>query len=188
MGSAFFPENNSTDASTAKAFSSFIMEQYLPKGKVRRMVKQYEKAFWTGSSDFNACKAFQCQPTFKLYKPVQKEDVPGSVNGTAIPEGLTAANQSKTHSTVSYRSEVNKNFNYVFPHSKTHSSSNEGNSIDELQLKSTTEPPSPKKKRSHFTNYRYGGKSDGQQFDNSNWNYPKKTYFSNVLGTPTVKS
>lgn len=195
MGAIIFPDNNSTDASTAKAFSSFIMEQYLPKGKIRKTVKQFEKAFWTGSTSSSSCKAFNCQPTFKIYKSFQDQVYSTSKNGSATNNNTTSQQTKTSSSSTSSKWTAHKNVNYIYSHPKNKDNGHTHSKIsllDDVQSVTTESPVKLKMKRSHYSQ-RYGdlGKQTGggvgkpTTYLGGNQN---KAYFSSVFGTPVVKS
>lgn len=197
MGATIFPQNNSTgsDSNNAKAFSNFIVEQYFPKGKIRRSIKQFEKAFWSGSSSLNSCEAFTCQPTFKMHTSFQEERDGGleGINGTITATADNQRHQKTSFTTV--ESELNQNVNYIYPHSdsKVNAGTLYNNSYDKQEKKATTTLDSPlglKTKRSHFTR-RHGNfsKNSVERKVSSYWDgSKKKPYFENAFGTPIVKS
>lgn len=156
MGSIMFPDNITDASTTAKAFSSFITEQYLPKGKVRKLLKQYEKAFWAGSSSSSSCDAFNCQPTFKVYKSSQDQGFYASEsnrNGSS-----TSAKTNDQQKISSSKWAAHKNVNYIYSQAKGNDNSLSHNKISpstEDKSGTTELPVKLKMKRSHYSQ-RYG--------------------------------
>jgi len=65
---AFVLPTNITQIPTAKTLTSYIVDQAVPKGKVRKMLKQVQKAFWLGSSGPEHCGLYHCKPSFHLHQ------------------------------------------------------------------------------------------------------------------------
>ncbi|CAL8101781.1 unnamed protein product [Orchesella dallaii] len=184
LGTIFYPENNLTDTGTAKAFTEFVMDQYIPKGKVKRTLKQFEKAFWSGSSH-GSCAAFHCQPSFRIYQnsPVSQEAVKQRVAEGNITKSSFHIQSTKVHGGTKVESvqqpERKESFvKYVYP--KTHANLN-------MKQELTTESIKPKSKRSHILRYGSMSRPKIQGNEIQSFTDYNDKYFG-MFGTPTVKS
>ncbi|CAG7837446.1 unnamed protein product [Allacma fusca] len=102
-GSFLMPsENNGTfEAVTARTLLDFV-EQSVPKGKTRQLLRHYKQAFWTGSKTGN-CSEFKCSPAFRIPAETPVVQSPLEKNGNAsygsyynMPSG------QKTHGLSNY--------------------------------------------------------------------------------------
>jgi len=112
FGSFIFP-GNSTQLPTAKTLTAYIVEQAVPKGKARKMLRQYEKAFWLGSKSGDSCQLYKCQPAFHIYKDNNSEN-----NAPRTPSKTHAVNPQKTVDEIGYNNyheaqNVYNSYNYT---------------------------------------------------------------------------
>jgi len=89
FGSFMLPANF-TQVPTAKTLTSYIVEQAVPKGKARKMLRQFEKAFWLGSAGSSQCSIYKCQPAFRMT----------SGDSTTSNEARSVRNNTRTTTTT----------------------------------------------------------------------------------------
>lgn len=134
------------------------MDQYLPKGKVRKLLKQYEKAFWTGSTSISSCKAFNCQPTFKVYKNSPTQEF--NPSESSRNESSASAKTNNKEKISSSKWTAHKNVNYIYSQAKgnDNSQSHPKRPLTEDKIMTTELPVKLKMKRSHYSQ-QYGAKT-----------------------------
>jgi hypothetical protein len=161
FGSFVLPANF-TQVPTAKTLTAYIVEQAVPKGKARKMLRQIEKAFWLGSSGSNHCSAYKCQPAFKMYDS-------GTSSYSNTNEARNHRNTTKTTSAPAFEN------NY----------SNQAHVPVDSQYPDLNQEGGDKDYNQQHYNSQY--LTDAQPQENEIHSASSNNYYK-MFGTPTIKS
>jgi hypothetical protein len=107
FGSFVLPVN-STQLPTAKTLTSYIVDQAVPKGKARKMLRQLEKAFWLGSSGSNHCNIYHCKPAFRVYEETKSTPLANNEARKTSPKLNKIRQMIKLHKNLSYENQEPK--------------------------------------------------------------------------------